>query len=273
MRPSLPLLLVAGCLKAATPADALFEQSHEAFRAGKFADAAARLETILAEHGASAAVHLNLAHSYFQLSTATGAGAPRLGWAIQHCHEALRLAPRDERGARTLQAIRAHVHGQAPRPTLAASILGHFSINEWTFAASLALTAWSLLVVLDRAMRARGCWQAALRPWLPVLGTSALLLILVAALAWREQSWVRRGVAVRDSQVYKRPLAPGDVPELVAHTEPEPLRDGMEVRVVDERPGGWWKVRFASGMNTRGGWVRSVVGGEAPLTNLVRLPR
>ncbi len=275
MRLSLLLLISAGALHGTQSASTPFQDATAAYAAGKFEQAAAGFESMLAPHGASAAVHLNLAHAYYRMSAEPNAATTRFGRAIHHYQLASRLAPRDGEIHRALQAARARVHGQAPRPAPAHVILGHFTLNEWTLAASLAVTGWSLLLALCRLWRdAQRVWIARLRPWLPVLGVAGLVLVTATLLAWREQSWIRRGVAVHDTQVFKRPLAPQDVPDQVPHADTDALRDGIEVTVLEERDGGWLRVRFADGMNKRAGWVRTTVGaGDEAAPHILLLPR
>jgi hypothetical protein len=248
-----------------------FEKGNQAYARGQYENAVSEYRQLLDANRTSAAVHFNLANTFHQISRERDdgqvQGATQLGRAIYHYRMARRLSPRPRAITANLQQARERVHGQAPREGAAQVLLGFLTINEWAIAAWLALTAWLGLMT---AGCVRPGWRARWRSWLPLLGGAGLVLALLAGWAWRMQTTGNEAVAILDTPVFKRPLAPEEVPDKVDHADPDPLRDGIEMCIIKRREDGWLKVAFADGVLQRSGWVRE---GERARPNLLVFPR
>ena len=248
-----------------------FEKGNQAYARGQYENAATEYRQLLDANRTSAAVHFNLANAYHQISRERDEGqvrgATQLGRAIYHYRMARRIDPRARIITTNLQQTRERVHGQAPRERAWRVLLGFFTVNEWSIAAWLTLATWLLLMTA-------GCvhptWHALWRAWLPLLGGAGVALAILAGLAWKIQTAGNEAVAVRDIPVFKRPLAPEEVPNNVAHAEPDALREGIEIDIIERRENGWLKVAFADGLLNRSGWVRE---GSLERPNLLVFPR
>ncbi len=248
-----------------------FEKGNQAYARGQYENAATEYRQLLDANRTSAAVHFNLANAYHQISRERDEGqvrgATQLGRAIYHYRMARRMDPRTRIITSNLQQARERVHGQAPRERAWRVLLGFFTVNEWAIVAWLTLAAWLLLMTA-------GCvhpvWRARWRAWLPLLGGAGIALTILAGLAWKTQAAGNEAVAVRDIPVFKRPLAPEEVPNNVAHAEPDALREGIEMDIIERQENGWLKVAFVDGLLNRSGWVRE---GAMERPNLLIFPR
>ncbi len=248
-----------------------FEKGNQAYARGQYENAVSEYKQLIDANQTSAAVHFNLANAFHQISRERDdgqvLGATQLGHAIYHYRMARRLSPRPRVITANLQQARERVHGQAPREGAARVLLGFLTINEWAVAAWLALTGWLGLMT---AGCVRPSWRARWRSWLPLLGGAGLALAVLAAWAWGMQTSGDEAVAIRDTPVFRRPLAPEEVPDKVDHADPDLLRDGIELRITERRESGWLKVAFDDGVLHRSGWVRK---GAPSRPNLLIFPR
>ncbi len=251
--------------------ESYFERGNQAYARGQYENAAVEYRQLLDTNRTSAAVHFNLANAYHQISRDRDdgqvRGATQLGKAIYHYRMARRIDPRARIITTNLQQARERVHGQAPRESAWRVLIGFFTVNEWAIAAWLTLATWLLLMTA-------GCvhptWRVHWRAWLPLPCCVGVALAILAGLAWKTQTAGNEAVAVRDISVFKRPLAPEEVPNNVAHTDPDVLREGIEMNIIERQENGWLKVAFTDGLLNRSGWVA-----EGPLKqpNLLIFPR
>ena len=299
------LLLILYTLPALA-SESHFEKGNQAYDLKQYENAVTEYRQLLDANRTSAAVHFNLANAYHQISRERDdeqvRGATQLGWAIYHYRTARLLAPRDVDIRTNLELARDRVHGhrQAPREWdqeetkhkgATKYVLTFFTINEWTVAGSVMLTSCLMLLTAGCVVPA---WRSRFQIWTPVLGVTGLLLSLIAMVAfgyWQAQPVRARGykelnprdinwksktaeieaVNVGDTEVSKRPLPMHMVPPGVEHKDPDPLRDGIELRIVEHRDDGdWLKVTFADGVLKRSGWLQ--MNAETP-PNLLVFPR
>ena len=242
---------------AALAGESHFEKGNQAYSRGQYENAVTEYRQLLDANRTSAAVHFNLANAYHQISRERDdgqvRGATQLGRAIYHYRMARRMDPRSRIITSNLQQARERVHGQAPRERAWRLLLGFFTVNEWAIIAWLTLASCLLLMTAGCVHPA---WRAHWRAWLPLLGGAGIALAILAGFAWETQTASNEAVAVRDIPVFKRPLAPEEVPNNVAHAEPDALREGIEMDIIERRKNGWLKVAFADGLLNRSGWVR-----------------
>ena len=252
-------------------AEAHFEKGNQAYARGQYENAVTEYRQLLDANRTSPTVHFNLANAYHQISRERDdgqvRGATQLGQAIFHYRMARRMDPRARIITSNLQQARERVHGQAPRERAWRVLLVFFTVNEWAIVAWLTLATWLFLMTTGCVHPA---WRVHWRAWLPLLGGAGIALAILAGLAWKIQTAGNEAVAVRDIPVFKRPLAPEEVPNNVAHAEPDALREGIEMHIIDRRENGWLKVAFADGVLKRSGWVRE---GTMERPNLLIFPR
>ncbi len=248
-----------------------FQKGNRAYALGQYENAITHYRQLIKVNRTSAALHYNLANAHHQVSRdrdhGTALGATQLGQAIYHYRLARRLSPRSRVVTDHLQQARERVHGQPPREPASRVLLGFLTLNEWAALASVCLTVWLSLMT---AGCIRPAWRSAWRSWLPLLGGAALGFLLLAVLAWSTQSAGNEAVAIRETPVYKRPLEPSEVPAGIDHADPDPLRDGIELDILEHREDDWLKVAFADGVLQRSGWVRM---GPERRPNLLLFPR
>lgn len=221
-----------------------FEQANQRYEEGKYAEAAAAYEALLARGAASANLHFNLGNARFK----TG----QFGQAILHYRLAARLAPRDPDIQANLRLTREMVTGQPPpAPGLGQRLIRALTLNEWACLAALAF--WACFGLL--AWREWQPFRAAeLRRWIVVSGIGAILFSAGLTGAWRER-WGQTEVVVTVPDAVVR-YGPLDVsPEL------QMVHDGLELVVLDEKDG-WLQV---TGLKRGTGWIRTA--------DVTRLPR
>jgi tetratricopeptide (TPR) repeat protein len=123
------LLMGVGGLRASTPID-LFETGNSAYEAGRYEEAAAAYEKILAYGMHDARVEYNLGNAYFKLG--------RLGPAILHYERALRLDSTDTDTRENLELARGLIRDRVPGPEIPyplralAGLVASISLNEAT---------------------------------------------------------------------------------------------------------------------------------------------
>lgn len=221
-----------------------FEQANQRYEEGKYGEAAAAYEALLARGAVSANLHFNLGNARFK--------AGQFGQAILHYRLAARLAPRDPDIRANLRLTREMVTGQPPpAPGLGQRLIRALTLNEWACLA--ALSFWVCLGLLTWRE-----WQPAraieLRRWIVVSGIGAVLFSAGLTGAWRER-WGRTEVVVTVPDAVVR-YGPLDVsPEL------QVVHDGLELVMLDEKDG-WLQV---TGLKRGTGWIRGA--------DVTRLPR
>lgn len=245
-RPAAPAPPPAGPAGTAVEPDPVtsFEQANQRYEEGKYAEAAAAYEALLARGAASANLHFNLGNARFK----TG----QFGQAILHYRLAARLAPRDPDIQANLRLTREMVTGQPPpAPGLGQRLIRALTLNEWACLAALAF--WACFGLL--AWREWQPFRAAeLRRWIVVSGIGAILFSAGLTGAWRER-WGQTEVVVTVPDAVVR-YGPLDVsPEL------QVVHDGLELVVLDEKDG-WLQV---TGLKRGTGWIRTA--------DVTRLPR
>lgn len=233
----LGLLLLAGAerLRAEQDFGAAFEQANKLYEQGKYTEAAAAYEAILAAGRTSAALYFNLGNAWFK--------AGELGRAIAHYRLAERLTPRDPDVQANLAFARQSVAGRPYTPGRLERWLRRFTLNEATVV--LALLLWSWLGLLTGGY----LWPQRLRAW----RTATLacgLTVGVAALWLGLMLHVRTGsttavVTASSAVVHYGPLEESQS----AFT----ARDGMELEVRDQKDG-WLQV---ADNQARVGWIEA----------------
>lgn len=220
-----------------------FEAANKLFEQGRFAEAAAGYERLLASGQHSAALHFNLGNARFR--------SGRLGPAIVAYREAELLAPRDPDVRANLQFARNRAAGGvADAPALWHRALTTLSVDEWTALAAVCL--WLFLLPLA-ATQWRPRAQGSLRPF--ACGAAVALVAVGACLA--ASLHIRLG---SPTAVVTRPevnVRYGPVEESKTSFT---LRDGTEVRVIGRKED-WLQVLDAS---RRSGWVKDSLVTEFP---------
>jgi tetratricopeptide (TPR) repeat protein len=220
------------CACQADPA-VTFDSANELYEQGKFTEAAAAYEQILAGGRASAAVYFNLGNACFK--------AGQIGRAICAYREAKAIAPRDPDVIANLQFARNQVQGPTVSSSLADRWLSKFSVNEWTLFTCGTAWLWLLALILSQW---RPSLKPALRGWSIALAIATVLIgACLGSEYYRLHLHPTAVVVANNAVVHQAPLAesPG----------PVTLHDGAEVRVLD-RKGEWLQVTTDA---RRIGWV------------------
>ena len=236
--PLLLALLLAGFLSRglqAQDAASSFDRANRLYEQGKYSEAAAVYEKILATGKSCAALYYNLGNAWFK--------AGRLGRAILSYRRAEWLAPRDPDIRANLRFARGAVAASpTPAPPLWERAVTRFTVNEWTSLAAVVFWCWLGLLAV-------GQWRPALRLALSrytlIAGLVWLGCATGLALAWQDRySTVTAVVVTREAILRHGPL--DESPSL------QTLQDGQELSVVDHK-GNWLQVTGAA----RGrGWLR-----------------
>ncbi len=212
-----------------------FDRANRLYEQGKYSEAAAVYEEILATGKSSATLYYNLGNAWFK--------AGRLGQAILSYRRAEWLAPRDPDIRANLRFARSAVPANAaPAPPLWERAVTRFTVNEWTSLSAVLFWCWLGLLGV-------GQWRPALRLSLSRYTLIAGLVWLGSAtglaLAWQDRySAVTAVVVTREAILRHGPL--DESPSL------QTLQDGQELSVVD-RKGNWLQITGAA----RGrGWLR-----------------
>ncbi len=206
-----------------------------------FGTAAQRFRQLIDNDVSNGRLQYNLANAYFQ--------GGELGRAILHYREARRYLPRDPTVLHNLEYARSLRRSQiAPsgRQALSAALLGwqrRFTVRSRV---SLFLVLYGLfwVVLAAHVLGPRPRWRrlavAAAVGWVAV-GAS------VAAQLTAEHR-TPEGVVVVDDVVVRKGNSEGFEPQFA-----ESLHQGVEFRVVEERPG-WLHIRLP---NDKSGWIRT----------------
>jgi len=225
-------LFSAGNLFAAD-VTAEFSAANKLYAEGKFADAAAGYEKIMATGAQSPALLFNYANAEFK--------AGHLGKAIAAYRRTGQWSPRDDEIRANLAFVRNQVQGATVREGRWQSWLGMLSLNEWTLLAAGAF--WLTLLLL-----ASGQIRPALAPKLRSLMRLAVVVMVFfgAGLSLQGVNHLSRQTAVVISAEVTARSGPFDW-EQIAFT----LRDGAELRVLD-RHDNWVQVADGAG---KIGWL------------------
>lgn len=183
MKWPLVIFLFAGIAWAEDKPPSPFEIGNRAYHLDDHETALEQYQQQIDSNHTSAAVHFNLANAAFQDG--------QLGRAIFHYRRSLALEPRNQDAAANLKLARDEVHnGSPPKAGLWQRLTGFMTMNEWALVAVIPLTAWLAWLAAINL-------QPTLRPagakFRPVLGAVALLLTLIALIAFDQQSnthWV-----------------------------------------------------------------------------------
>lgn len=234
--------LTTGVVSGAVEAGEAFDGAARLYEQGKYRDAAAAYEQLVARSNATVSVWFNLGNAWFK--------AGEKGRAIACYRRAERLAPRDPEISANLAWARTKV-GTAGTPQVGFvdRFLRLLTPNEWAVAAIVGVWGWFLLMMAREwapkflTLSAAGCWM---------LAAGAALVLAIAYTAKVRDARMNAVVIASEATVRFGPLEEAQS----AFTLP----DGAELRVTD-RKGAWMEV--LDGMGRRG-WVAA--------RNLVTLP-
>jgi tetratricopeptide (TPR) repeat protein len=238
-RPTLFLVVFAFSAHAATPI-AQFDQANRLYEQGKFADAAAGYQQLIAAGHTSSTVYYNLGNAWFK--------AGQLGRSVAAYRHAQQLSPRDPNVLFNLDFARRQVAGStAPAPGLWQRLPGRLTLNEWAVFAAVAFWFCFALLVLREWKPA---WRRPLRSYTIAAASLATLVIAMLAIAVYQSGAVREAVVVAQDAVVRY----GPLEDSRVHFQ---LRGGAEVEIVGRKQNGsaeaWLQVRDGS---NRIGWLK-----------------
>lgn len=223
-------LLAAAALLGAFPApagggggagfEAEFDAANALYEAGKFQDAAAAYERILAGRGHSAAVHYNLGNTYYRL------GEP--GRAVLHYERALLLQPSHPEARANLESVRRAAGAREFPKSWQDRVFRHVPPAGVAWAGAAA--GWMALAGAWFWIR-RGPWRGhgmvAVMMALPLALACVWLLVSSGGGAWNPA----RAVVVAEGAVARHAPVSNSREALA-------LRPGSEVAALSRR-GGW----------------------------------
>jgi tetratricopeptide (TPR) repeat protein len=235
MKTWLTILLAVVCAGKILAADATadFAAANKLYAEGKFSDAAAAYEKILASGAQSPALYFNAGNAEFK--------AGHLGKAIAVYRQAELLAPRDAELRANLAFVRNQVQGTTLRETIWQKWVGTLTLNEG--ALLTAIFFWGLFALL--ALRQ-------LKPALaPKLGTATRIAVVLtifsgAILGLQATNHLSASVAVVTAAETTARSGPFDDAQNVFT-----VRDGAELKVLD-RHDDWVQVANSVG---KIGWL------------------
>ena len=238
-RPAWLLLFLTLTSHAATPI-AQFDQANRLYEQGKFADAAAGYQQLIAAGHTSATIYYNLGNACFK--------AGQLGRSVAAYRRAQELSPRDPNILFNLDFARRQVaDSSAPAPNLWQRLPGRLTLNEWAVLAAIAFWLCFALLVLREWKPA---WRRPLRSYTIATASLATLVIAMLAIAVYQSGAVREAVVVAQEAVVRY----GPLEDSRVHFQ---LRNGAEVEIVGRKENGsaeaWLQVRDGS---NRIGWLK-----------------
>jgi len=228
-----------GPLLAATP-DELFAQGNDAYEAGRFDDAVAAYERIVAYGLEDPRVHYNLGNSYFRLN--------RLGPAILNFERALRLDPADRETRDNLELARGMIRDRVVAPEIPYPIQVAKTALDTTSTDGVAFIFLVVYMLAGGLLGAMWVTREYVRRRLLAYGALALGLCAVvsaAALVYRIQVDRADLAVVMQDRVDVRAGPAAD--NTVLFTVHEGTR--MEVR---NRLSGWYQVSLPNALS---GWI------------------
>jgi len=232
------LLFLCCCgsdLARADDVPSAFELANKLYEQGKFTEAAAAYEKLIASERVSPALYFNCGNALFK--------SGRIGRAILNYRLAEQLAPRDPDIRANLRFARNQVSGaDAPSPTWWRRWIGHLTLNEWTVLAAVAVWLWFGLLALAQ-------WRPALKKSLggytATVGVAAAFLSVCLAVIGYDRFEVKSAIVVASEAVVRY----GPLDESNRHYT---VRDGAELTILDAK-GDWLEVIDHS---RRIGWLR-----------------
>jgi hypothetical protein len=234
------LLLFTIAAHAATPI-AVFDQANRLYEQGKFTDAAAAYQQLIASGHSSPTLYYNLGNARFK--------AGQLGRAVAAYRRAEQLSPRDPNIRFNLDFARKQVTGSnTPAPNLWQRALSRLTLNEWALLATAAFWICFALLILCELKPA---WRRPLHTYTIAAGSLASLFIALFCLALYQTAHSNEAVVVTQQAVVRY----GPLEDSRVHFQ---LRDGAEVQVLARKQNGaaesWLQVRDGS---RRVGWLKS----------------
>lgn len=228
----LALFFAVGVARGGESAET-FDAAAKLYEQGKFREAAATYERLIAKEAPTVSIYFNQGNAWFK--------AGEKGRAIAAYRRAMRLAPRDPDVSANLDLVRSKVQGTvAGKAGVVDGMIGLLTANEWAFAAILGVWGWfGLMMVRALVPKFRnlsGGWGWALA------GVVALTMV-AAYLARSRDLQLSAVVVVSEATVRFGPLEEAQS----AFT----LSDGTEL-VVTDRKGSWVEIRDS---NRRRGWI------------------
>ena len=212
-----------------------FDAANKLYNEGKFAEAAAAYNQLLASGNCSEALYFNRGNAYFKQG--------QTGRAVASYLQAQRLAPRDLAVRTNLQFARVRARGGLPyQLDRWHGFFGKLSLNEW--AGALAVAFWLLFIFLA-ILQWRPELKSALRDYCFIVGAFVVLLGVCLFIALNQNYFTSAVVVITgEAEVRNGPLdeAPSNFK----------VRDGIELTILDQKEG-WLEVVDAA---QRTGWLR-----------------
>jgi tetratricopeptide (TPR) repeat protein len=201
-----------------------FDSANKLYEEGKYSEAAAAYDKLLAGGNASEAIYFNRGNAWFK--------AGQLGRAIASYRQAVWLAPRDSALRDNLQLARTRARGGSMyRGDRWRMLLGKLSLNEWTIATSVAV--WALFILLA-VVQWRPEYKDGSKKYIVGAGAAvALFGICLAISFFADYSAPTAIVVAGEVEVRNGPLE-----ESVSMFK---VRDGAELEVMDQKDG-WLQV-------------------------------
>jgi len=237
---ALGIWLAGTCLparagEAPSPA-ALFDAANRLYEQGKYREAAAAYEQLLAQGRANAALYFNLGNAWYKAGEA--------GRAILNYRLAERLAPRDPDIQANLRLTRELVRGgPAPARSLWQRGIHALTPGEWGF-----LTLFCTWLCFG-ALTVTELWPGRLgacRRWAAVAGVLAVAAGTCLAAQWfTDRRRPEAVVTAKEAIVRYGPLP--------VSRELQKVTDGAELIVLDEKDG-WLQV---GGLPRGPGWIQA----------------
>jgi len=213
-----------------------FEQANAAFAAGRYAEAKAGFEEIVASDGASPAVLYNLGNASLR--------AGFVGDAILSYERALLLAPRDQDIQANLRQARKAANLPLPENGPWTRFARSLTTSAWAWLASAGLWMLCAALLMLRLQRDGAHWASSRKPLrLASSAAAAFLVVAAAACATRLQERDRAVVLASDPALRVAPYA--------SATTSSELPPGELVR-IERTHEGFTLVRAAAG---KSGWL------------------
>ncbi len=212
-----------------------FESANKLYEEGKYVDAVAGYDKLLASGNVSEAIYFNRGNALFKLG--------QVGRAIASYRQAQLLAPRDPELRANLQLARTRTRGGSPyRAERWRMLLSRLSVNEWAVLTSVVI--WALFILL-----ALGQWRVELKSGLRSYLVAACFAVVffggcLGLTFYNDYLSPSAIVVVGEVEVRNGPL---DESQSIFK-----VRDGAELEVTDQKDG-WLQVVDAA---QRMGWLR-----------------
>lgn len=230
------LLIVALLLSPLLQAEMVstaFDEANRLYEQGKYKEAIAAYHQLASRNQVSSAIYFNLGNAHFRLG--------QLGHAIASYRLAQQLDPRDPDIRANLRFARESAGVSATSGRRWLRWFNLLTINELTLVT--VATVWPLFLVLTLTEFRRD-WARPLRPLRTLLALAAALALLCLGFVLRTRFHASSAVVVqKDAAVRYGPFAEAQTFFV--------LRDGVEVRVLNEKDG-WLHISDSS---KRTGWL------------------